>query len=111
MDFEKTFGKDLLNDDDDGFDVDASDTELEKRLIEEYSREFNVMNDNEKLQSLARKTQDLYKQAKAFDDQMITLNKQYNFLDKNLNYEEGRVTHDMIPTQNYNYGVGTPSSK
>ncbi len=52
MEFEKAFGKDL----DDDFDVDASDTELEKRLIEEYSREFNVMNDNEKLQSLARKT-------------------------------------------------------
>ena len=42
---------------------------------------------------------------------MITLNRQYKFLDKSLNYEERRVTQDMIPTQNQNFGVGTPSSK
>jgi hypothetical protein len=110
MEFERAFGgKDatLL----DEFDLDASDTELEKQQMEEYMREFNGMNDNERLHSLALKTQELYKRAKAFDDQMITLNRQYKFLDKNLNYEEGRVTQEMIPTQNQNYGVGTPSSK
>jgi len=111
MDFERAFGgKDatLL---DDEFDLDASDTELEKQQMEEYMREFNGMNDNERLHSLALKTQELYKRAKAFDDQMITLNRQYKFLDKSLNYEEGRVTQEMIPTQNQNFGVGTPSSK
>jgi len=111
MDFEKAFGgKDTLLLDDE-FDLDASDTELEKQQMEFYMREFNAMNDNERLHSLALKTQELYKRAKAFDDQMITLNRQYKFLDKNLNYEEGRVTQDMIPTQNQNFGVGTPSSK
>lgn len=109
MDFERAFGgKDALIDE---FDIDASDTELEKQQMEFYMREFNAMNDNERLHSLAIKTQELYKRAKAFDDQMITLNRQYKFLDKSLNYEEGRVTQDMIPTQNQNYGVGTPSSK
>lgn len=111
MDFEKAFGgKDTLLLDDE-FDLDASDTELEKQQMEFYMREFNAMNDNERLHSLATKTQELYKRAKAFDDQMITLNRQYKFLDKSLNYEEARVTQDMIPTQNQNYGVGTPSSK
>ena len=111
MDFEKAFGgRDTLLQDDE-FDIDGSDTELEKQQMEFYMREFNAMNDNERLHSLAIKTQELYKRAKAFDDQMITLNRQYKFLDKNLNYEEGRVTQDMIPTQNQNYGVGTPSSK
>ena len=111
MDFEKAFcGRDTLLQDDE-FDIDASDTELEKQQMEFYMREFNAMNDNERLHSLAIKTQELYKRAKAFDDQMITLNRQYKFLDKSLNYEEGRVTQDMIPTQNQNYGVGTPSSK
>ena len=111
MDFERAFGgKDTLLQDDE-FDMDASDTELEKQQMEIYMREFNAMNDNERLHSLAIKTQELYKRAKAFDDQMITLNRQYKFLDKSLNYEEGRVTQDMIPTQNQNYGVGTPSSK
>ena len=109
MDFERAFGgKDTLLDE---FDLDASDTELEKQQMEDYMRLFNGMNDNERLHSLALKTQELYKRAKAFDDQMITLNRQYKFLDKNLNYEEGRVTQEMIPTQNQNYGVGTPSSK
>ena len=109
MDFERAFGgKDTLLDE---FDLDASDTELEKQQMEDYMRLFNGMNDNERLHSLALKTQELYKRAKAFDDQMITLNRQYKFLDKNLNYEEGRVTQDMIPTQNQNFGVGTPSSK
>ena len=111
MDFEKAFGgKDTLLLDDE-FDLDASDTELEKQQMEFYMQEFNAMNDNERLHSLATKTQELYKRAKAFDDQMITLNRQYKFLDKSLNYEEARVTQDMIPTQNQNYGVGTPSSK
>ena len=111
MDFERAFGgKDAILLDDE-FDLDASDTELEKQQMEEYMREFNGMNDNERLHSLALKTQELYKRAKAFDDQMITLNRQYKFLDKNLNYEEGRVTQEMIPTQNQNFGVGTPSSK
>ena len=111
MDFERAFGgRDTLLQDDE-FDIDASDTELEKQQMEFYMREFNAMNDNERLHSLAIKTQELYKRAKAFDDQMITLNRQYKFLDKSLNYEEGRVTQDMIPTQNQNYGVGTPSSK
>jgi hypothetical protein len=111
MDFEKAFGgKDTVLLDDE-FDLDASDTELEKQQMEFYMQEFNAMNDNERLQSLAIKTQELYKRAKAFDDQMITLNRQYKFLDKSLNYEEARVTQDMIPTQNQNYGVGTPSSK
>jgi hypothetical protein len=111
MDFEKAFGgKDTLLLDDE-FDLDASDTELEKQQMEFYMREFNAMNDNERLHSLAIKTQELYKRAKAFDDQMITLNRQYKFLDKSLNYEEARVTQDMIPAQNQNYGVGTPSSK
>ena len=111
MDFEKAFGgRDTLLQDDE-FDIDGSDTELEKQQMEFYMREFNAMNDNERLHSLAIKTQELYKRAKAFDDQMITLNRQYKFLDKNLNYEEGRVTQEMIPTQNQNYGVGTPSSK
>jgi len=110
MDFERAFGgKDTLLDDE--FDLDASDTELEKQQMEFYMQEFNAMNDNERLHSLATKTQELYKRAKAFDDQMITLNRQYKFLDKSLNYEEARVTQDMIPTQNQNYGVGTPSSK
>jgi hypothetical protein len=111
MDFEKAFGgKDTVLLDDE-FDLDASDTELEKQQMEFYMQEFNAMNDNERLHSLATKTQELYKRAKAFDDQMITLNRQYKFLDKSLNYEEARVTQDMIPTQNQNYGVGTPSSK
>lgn len=111
MDFERAFGgKDAILLDDE-FDLDASDTELEKQQMEEYMREFNGMNDNERLHSLALKTQELYKRAKAFDDQMITLNRQYKFLDKSLNYEEGRVTQEMIPTQNQNFGVGTPSSK
>ena len=109
MDFERVFGKEAAEDDD--FDIDASDTEVEKRMMEEYTREFQVMDSNQKLQSLARKTHDLFKKAQQFDDQMINLNKQYNFLDKNLEYESKRITQDMIPTQNYNYGVGTPSSK
>ena len=56
MDFEKAFGsKDAVLLDDE-FDLDASDTELEKRQMEDYMREFNMMSDNERLHSLAIKT-------------------------------------------------------
>jgi len=76
MDFERAFGgRDTTLLEDDEFDIDGSDTELEKQQMEFYMREFNAMNDNERLHSLAIKTQELYKRAKAFDDQMITLNR------------------------------------
>jgi len=34
-------------------DDDFSDTEMEKRLMEEFNHEFSLMNDNEKLRSIA----------------------------------------------------------
>jgi len=37
-------------------------------MMEEFSRDFSVMNDGEKLKSLASKTLDLYRKAKQFDD-------------------------------------------
>ena len=43
MEFERVFKKELA---DDAFDIDGSDTELEKRLMEEFSREFNNMDSN-----------------------------------------------------------------
>jgi hypothetical protein len=50
VEFDRVFGKGNTGlDDDDEFDLDASDTEMEKRLMEEYAREFSTMNDNEKL--------------------------------------------------------------
>ena len=48
---------------------------LQRQLMEEFSLEFSVMNDGEKLKTLATKTLDLYRKAKQFDDQMISLNR------------------------------------
>ena len=43
--------------------------------MEEFSEKFMTMNDNEKLMSIAAKTQELYKKAMEFDSKMIKLNK------------------------------------
>ena len=41
----------------DDFDIDGSDTELEKREMEEFNRDFMTRNENEKLKMIATKTQ------------------------------------------------------
>ena len=46
MDFERVFGHANDDNDDDDFDLDASDTEMEKRIMEEYTREFQVLDSN-----------------------------------------------------------------
>ena len=55
------FRKISLKDDKlDDFDIDGSDTELEKKEMEEFNKEFMTKNDNEKLKMIATKTQMLY---------------------------------------------------
>lgn len=83
--------------DDEDFDQDDRETEEHRRMIDEYEKDFLMMNDNDKLRSIAQKTEELFRKAKDFDDKIIELNKKYNFLDKGLKYEEERLTAGKIP--------------
>jgi len=61
IEFERVFRKDLKDEDLDDLE---EDTMLQRQLMEEFSLEFSVMNDGEKLKTLATKTLDLYRKAK-----------------------------------------------
>ena len=61
IEFERVFRKDLKDEDLDDLE---EDTILQRKMMEEFSLEFSVMNDGEKLKTLATKTLDLYRKAK-----------------------------------------------
>lgn len=73
----------LKNDD----ELDFSDnSDNEAKNDEEFMKQFALKNDSQKLLCIAERTQNLYKKAFDFDNKMIELNKQYNFLDKDMKY-------------------------
>jgi len=59
------------------------------------------------LKLIAEKTQDLYKKAVEFDNKMIDLNRQYNFLSNSIKYEEKRFTQLMVPSVPQGLGKGS----
>lgn len=85
--FRGKYGADLSDDDDD-----LEDAKQHEILKAEFHKEFSVKSDHEKLKLIAQNTLKLYKKAIEFDNKMLALDNEYNFLAKDIRKECERLT-------------------
>ncbi len=68
--------------------LDDVDSDLENKTT---FNNFNQWSDDQKLYALSQKTHELYKRANEFDQKMLALNKQFNFLDNEVENDLKKV--------------------